>query len=466
MGMPPVQRLALTASLVLAAATAAAPPAAASPVAASPAAATRSAPAKPAAAGAPLKWARAQALDALPAGAPGGASVTLESVACTAPGSCVVVGHYLSMYTPHESAEVVPGSYESALPLAIAESHGRWGKPHAIALPANAASGRHQHAALVSVACPHTGACVAIGAYVTRSREQQTMVASQSRGAWSRARELALSGTTSAGTATVLLSSLACHTTRFCLAVGSSELSPSNPELPATSHPLAVTESDGTWGAPVEVPAPAAAPAPDSAALTSVACPASEACAAAGVYQVHPAASAPASFAGFVVGESGGAWGTSSTIAPSPKLRGVHSESLVSIACASSQACEAVGSYEDGFGIDHPLAVGETAGAWGAATPIALPTNASPGAGTSLEAVTCPALGACVAVGQYQTNSAAVVATAVVESGASWGPAAEIEPPPNAGAGPGLLEQLASVACPRPRSCVAVGGEIAVSTLP
>lgn len=452
-----MRRLARAAALALAASTAAASPALATRSTRSP---------KPAAAGSTLTWGRAKALDALPAGAPSGASVTLESVACTAPGSCVVVGHYLSMYTPHESTEVVPGFSESALPLAIAESHGRWGRPRRIVLPANAATGLHQHAALASVACPRAGACVAIGSYVTRSLEQQTIVASQSRGVWSRARELALSGRTPAGTATVLLSSLACHTARFCVAVGSSEVSPSSPEEPPTSHPVALTESDGTWGAPVEVAPPAAAPAPRSAALTSVACPASGVCAATGVYQVHAGATAPPSFAGFVAGESGGAWGASSTIALSPALSGAQSESLASIACASSQTCEAVGSYEDGFGIDRPLAVGETAQSWGAAAPIALPANAEPGGGTSLEAVACPVLGTCVAVGQYETNSAAEVATALVESGASWGPATQIKPAPGAGSGPGLMEWLASVACPRPRSCVAVGGEIAVSTVP
>jgi hypothetical protein len=46
-----------------------------------------------------------------------------------------------------------------------------------------------------------------------------------------------------------------------------------------------------------------------------------------------------------------------------------------------------------------------------------------------------------------------------------WGHASEIAAPHGAGSGPGLLEALLSVSCPGARSCLAVGGEIAASTL-
>jgi hypothetical protein len=400
-----------------------------------------------------LQWARARAVDGAPSSAPKPASFELDSVACASPASCVAVGSYIATVPSHEQA----GASGSTLPVIVAESHQQWLKPRGVALPATALRGRGQTAALEAVACPAAGSCVAIGSYVDASGEPREMVLSESRGAWTAARDLVFSP----ASASVELSALACRTASSCVAVGSLREAAGS----STSHPVAVSDTAGSWGAPVEVALPAGVSGAQNATFSSVACPVSGSCTAAGYYQLEAAGFNPPTDRAILAGESAGVWGAADAIALSPMLSGAGGEQLKAVACPELGACVAVGSYEDRDGDEHPLALGESRGAWGAAIPIVAPANAGAGAGTSLEAVACPSHGACEAVGQYDVRGGAVAPMAVSGSASGWGHAVEIASPHGAGSGPGLLEALLSVACPAARFCLAVGGEIAVNAL-
>jgi hypothetical protein len=404
-------------------------------------------------AAAALGWARARVLEGAPPGAPAPASFQLDSVACASPASCVAVGSYIATLPSHEEA----GASGSTLPVIVAESHRKSLKPRGVALPANALRGRGQTAALEAVACPAVGSCVAIGSYVDASGASREMVLSQSRGAWTAARELVFSPTS----ASVELSALACRTAGSCVAVGSSRQQAGS----SSSHPVVVSDAGGSWGAPVQVALPAGVSGAQNATFSSIACPASGSCTAAGYYQLEAADFEPPTDRAILAGESAGVWGATAAIALAPGLSRAGGEQLKSVACPELGACVAVGSYEDGDGDEHPLALGESHGAWGAAIPIVAPANAGGGASTSLEAVACPSHGACEAVGQYDVRGGAVAPMAVNGSASGWGHAVEIASPHGAGSGPGLLEALLSVACSGARFCLAVGGEIAASAL-
>jgi hypothetical protein len=352
------------------------------------------------------------------------------------------------------------GSSGSWLPVIVADSRQRWFEPRTIALPPNALHGRGQRAQLASVACPAAGSCVAIGSYVDSSGASREMVLGQSRGAWAGARELLLSSTG----ASVSLSSLACHTVGSCVAVGSQEDSQSTEGFYG-SHPIVVSETDGSWAPPLQIALPAGASGARSATLSSVACPGSGSCTAVGSYELEAVGSNPPTERAIVAGESAGVWGTASAIALAPQVSAASGEQLRSVACAASGSCAAVGSYEGRNGDDHPIALDESDDVWGAATAIVQPANAGGGASTSLEGVACPARGICVAVGQYDARGGVVAPMAVSRLGSHWGHATEIKSPAGSGSGPGLLEQLLSVACPGSGSCLAVGGEVAASTL-
>jgi hypothetical protein len=404
-----------------------------------------------------LGWARARVVDGAPAGAPAPASFDLDSVACASPDSCVAVGSYIATLPSHEQA----GASGSTLPVIVARSRRTWLAPHGIALPANALRGKGQAAALEAVACPALGSCVAIGSYVARSGAPQEMVLSQVRGAWTPARELALSSPSTS----VLLSSLACRTASSCVAVGSSQESAQGAAGSSSSHPVIASETGGSWGPVVQVALPAGVSGAQNATFSSVACPASQSCTAVGYYELEAVGFSPPAERAIVAGESAGVWGAASAIGLAPQLHGASGEQRKSLACTAPGTCEAVGSYEDSYGDDRPIALGESSGVWGLASAIAAPANAGGGASTSLEAVACPVHGSCVAVGQYDAHGGAVAPMAVSGSGSRWGRASEIASPFGAGAGPGLLEHLLSLACPGPRLCLAVGDEIAASTL-
>jgi hypothetical protein len=404
-----------------------------------------------------LGWARARAVDGAPAGAPSPASFDLDSVACASPNSCVAVGSYIATLPSHEQA----GASGSTLPVIVAQSRHKWLQPRGVALPANALRGKGQAAALEAVACRAVGSCVAIGSYVDRSGAPQEMVLSQARGAWTPARELALSSPSTS----VSLSSLACRTASSCVAVGSAQESAQGAAVSSSSHPVIVSETGGSWGPAVEVALPAGVSGAQNATFSSVACPAAGSCTAVGYYEVESVGFSPPAERAILAGESANVWGAASAIGLASQLRGVSGEQLKSVACTAPGTCEAVGSYEDRYGDDHPIALGQIHGVWGAASAIVAPANAGGGASTSLEAVACPVHGSCVAVGQYDARGGAVAPMAVSSSGSQWGHASEIASPLGAGAGPGLLEHLLSLACPGPRFCLAVGDEIAASTL-
>ena len=68
--------------------------------------------------------------------------------------------------------------------------------------------------------------------------------------------------------------------------------------------------------------------------------------------------------------------------------------------CTDLGTCVAVGSYEDTNAVQQSLIDTYSSGAWSPSEG-ALPTNADATRGASLDAVSCPVSGSCVAIGSY-----------------------------------------------------------------
>ena len=397
-----------------------------------------------------LTWGSAQAIGALPAGAPAGVSPSLDSLACSSPGACVAVGDFSRTFHTEPST----GFSE---PMAVSESAGRWGRSLQIMLPSNAAAATEQQAGLRAVACAPAGACVALGAYDDHSGSLQSMIVSQSAGVWSRASELMLPSAAGGG-----LVSLTCPVAGSCVAVGSEEDSFGN------SEPIVVSELDGVWGQPHALMLPAHVHAAEGDQLTSVSCPRAGACVAVGDYFLGAADFNPPTSHAKVVSESRGVWRHARAISLARRLRsaGGQEEQLDSIACPSAQRCVAVGHYdEDTSGDAHAMLVTESAGSWGQVTQLSPPAGAESGQFAGLNAVACPASSACVAVGQYDTRGQNTLAMAASESGGAWPRAREVALPIDGQAGDGLGASLESLACPAVGSCLALGGDQVVSAV-
>ena len=131
--------------------------------------------------------------------------------------------------------------------------------------------------------------------------------------------------------------------------------------------------------------------------------------------------------------------------------------SLQAVTCPASGTCVAVGSYSASTGETHGVNESLANGSWSADT---IPTGSlSPTVNATNEnvspaALTCPASGTCVAVGTYSDTSGHSQGFAELLSASSW--TSSTTPLP-ASAAPNPIVNLDALACPSSGTCVAVG---------
>ncbi|MGC9220734.1 MAG: hypothetical protein ACP5H2_05195 [Solirubrobacteraceae bacterium] len=134
--------------------------------------------------------------------------------------------------------------------------------------------------------------------------------------------------------------------------------------------------------------------------------------------------------------------------------------SLTGISCSSATSCVAVGSYKNA-GTSLPLLVPIVGGVPQAAQTPSLPSGATspPSNGTqhaSLDWATCPATGACEAVGAYYNSSALEQTDVVSISGGVPGFAVAVTPPAGYASGDPYVG-VAGLSCSSASLCVAPG---------
>ena len=131
-------------------------------------------------------------------------------------------------------------------------------------------------------------------------------------------------------------------------------------------------------------------------------------------------------------------------------------DELFDVSCPAVGECVAVGKFRTDAGRTESFAVRMTAGEWGTAqAPVFASGVHYPNTGDSLNAVDCPAVGECVAVGQFRNATGYVEAFAWVMSGGVWGTPTVMAM--DAGRAASTDDSLRDVACPAVGDCVAVG---------
>ncbi len=212
----------------------------------------------------------------------------------------------------------------------------------------------------------------------------------------------------------------------------------------------ATAAASGTWSQAVDLSLPPNASTTGFIAKSpAVSCPASGTCDAVSEYE-----DSSGDGQAMAVNESGGVWGGATQITmlpPNAATTGLFS-SLESVSCPASGSCIAVGWYIDSSAKEQMMAVTEAGGAWNQAAEIALPANAATNPNAHLVSVSCPIVGSCIAIGSYADSSEKLQAMAATESGGVWGGASEIPMPAGA-----TFWELSSVSCSALESCVAVG---------
>jgi hypothetical protein len=335
--------------------------------------------------------------------AAGATGVTLSGVSCTAADACTAVGSYVN-------------SADDTVTLAEAWNGTAWAiQP----TPNPAGSGE---SVLQAVSCTAADACTAAGYYVNSGTDTVTLAERWNGTAW------AIQATPNpASSPDNELLGVSCSTPGRCVAVGyfiSDQ----------AAGTLAESWNGSSW-------AIRATPHPSGdidASLASVSCTSAVACTAVGGY------ASPAQ-AGETLAES---WnGTSWTIRATPNVAGAHNNYLSAVSCTGAGACTAAGDHA---AIGQPeLTLAES---WDGASWRIQATPSPPGAAVSnLSGVSCPAAGACTAVGTHVTPAATSLTLAEAWDGKSW--AIQASPAP-AGA---TVAELSAVSCAGASACTAVG---------
>lgn len=139
----------------------------------------------------------------------------------------------------------------------------------------------------------------------------------------------------------------------------------------------------------------------------------------------------------------GGSW----TVESTPNPARAAAAFLSGVSCPASGACTAVGVSTDANGVAAPVAMTLASGTWTLASPMT-PLGAD---GAALTGVSCSSTTVCTAVGYSYDSSFTVSPLAEDRSGATWTAVATPVPIGSLGS------QLAGVSCTASAVCTAAG---------
>ena len=339
-------------------------------------------------------WKRAIEVPGIAAleGAGGGAEV--DSVSCGAPGDCTAVGTYQTTYS---QSSWLTQAYVSD------EVKGVWRK--AIEIPGFAAFNTLGQATVTSVSCAAAGSCVVGGSYGGAARIR-AFVADEVAGTWQK--PIQVPGTEPFNvTGKSQVSIVSCAAAGDCVAAGYDQSSQDQGEA------FVADEVNGTWQKAIAVPGTQALNVDGDGGAIALSCPAVGSCTVGGnvvdgseIY--HP----------FVDDEVGGVWRTAIEVPGVAEDIPEAMDSVDSLSCAAPGDCVAGGTYDSGNyqtpyydtaysatsspALTQAFVSDEVNGVWHRATEIPGLAVLDVGPMAVLSAVSCGAVGACVAGGSYE----------------------------------------------------------------
>lgn len=304
--------------------------------------------------------------------------------------------------------------------------------------PGNATQGRPD-TQVEGVSCPSVSGCWAVGLYEDEQGEIERMLATESKGAWT-AEALAIAPPPGDF---LSLDGISCLSGGECSETGRAAESAGSGSIP-----LVISEADGRGSEAtvqqIEPPEDNSEGHPQGG-FEAISCPAAGECVAVGSYLDAEAHEVP-----MVALEHGGKWPTA---AETPASLAALDGDLRAVACTAVEACTAVGdSIASPY--QQALAVELQAGGW--QSPQGLPGTGVNG-NAILEGVSCASVGECNAVGDEETLPPVVLRAHSVAG--EW----------RTEAGPSedtfFFETLDAVSCPLAGGCVAVGDSVEGGTV-
>jgi hypothetical protein len=362
-----------------------------------------------------------------------GRNAQVASVSCAPGGYCVAGGYYTDGH----------GSRQAFVVTAV---KGRWRA--AVEVPGTAAlDATGGFAQVTSVSCPSAGSCAAGGYYANAKRQHRAFVVSQNKGSWHAARSVPVPVAGPGGDG---FGSLSCWSAGNCAAGGGFSSS-------GGVGAWVVSERNGVWGRPGQVPGVAALNTGHDASVNSVSSTRGGYCALGGFYRLpatgpdNPAYDSP-----FVASGRNGRWRAAVAWPAAPVLNGVlgpDDGDINAVSCPSPRSCAAAGWDQDKRAHGQPFVVSQKNGVWG--TPRALPGALATGKVFSLS---CLSAGNCGVGGSSNPLSVGGgISFVASERNGRWAKAEQV---------PGMaaltkhsagFATVVSVSCPSAGHCTAAG---------
>ncbi|MGH9017358.1 MAG: Ig domain-containing protein [Acidimicrobiales bacterium] len=332
----------------------------------------------------------------------------------------------------------VPGG-DGSVPLIESLSGGSWTLTDG-PVPADAST-VNAGVQMSAISCSSSSFCLAVGSYQDTDNVQAGLLLTMSGGLWTAARapvpaDAATDGQVTDNTEHTYVDAVSCWTDGGCAVAGSYMLAS------GSYADLADNLSAGNWSSTLTSDL--------NGKLTSVACDPTGTCVAGGPFV--PSGSPFSAIR--LVTDAGGTWST--TAAPFPAGSG---STLTAIACPATDACTAVGSYADQNGSQQALLLQQSITGW-TGTTVAVPgesTAANRNPWVTLDALSCPAAGSCVADGTYQDGNSQTYGVVFDQTPARWTAQQAPLPPDNEVGSPSVSFAAGSLSCPAAGQCTAVG---------
>ncbi|MDX6479553.1 MAG: trimeric autotransporter adhesin [Gaiellaceae bacterium] len=357
-----------------------------------------------------------------------GGTAGLNSVSCATNGTCAAGGTYYTASSTHQA-------------FVVDETNGTWGT--AIEVPGTAALNTGGDASVYSVSCATAGNCAAVGTYRDSSGHNQAFVVNETNGTWGTAIQLPGTATLESG-GRVVRDFVSCATPGNCAAVGSFV------DDADFSEVFVADETNGTWGTAIQVPGMASANSGGQADAYSVSCATAGNCVIGGQYTDGAGSQA------FLAAETNGVWGAAIEVPGTATLNSGGYAYVFSVSCPTPGNCAAAGGYNDGAGSvgQQAFVVDETNGNWG--TAIEVPGTATLNSGNRAwaDSISCATVHSCAVSGTYTGGSGSEAFVADETSG-TWRTAIEV--PGTAGLNAGGAAEATSVSCATAGDCVAGG---------
>lgn len=213
---------------------------------------------------------------------------------------------------------------------------------------------------------------------------------------------------------------------------------------------LTITEKLGRWGRGVMVRLPGNAPANVQARVSGLACPRAGDCTAVGDYAN---AANPDLGRVFAATQTGGRWQPATELKLPSGAASPPQAQIYAVSCFAVGSCVATGDYWDGTSNSQAMLITESKGHWHQATEIFPPSGAGSQPDLGFTALSCQG-GQCVTAGQYVNAAGKTIGLGLVIANGSYLTVENIKLPRNAA---GSFLQMRSVSCQNSSRCVIVG---------